>query len=116
MRAWTSSIREYDIRVGRHWRSLRTRPTFSPWEIVEQTRVSAYRYDCLLSENVVTIELFDASANNVIVECIARNTPIVVNRHPAVVAQHQVTAGASRKIRQRHRIGAQRGHHLRRGA
>jgi hypothetical protein len=47
--------------------------------------VTAYRYDCLLAENVVAIELFDASANNVVVECIARNTPIIVNRHPAVV-------------------------------
>jgi hypothetical protein len=35
--------------------------------------------------SVVLTELFDASANNVIVECIARGTPIIVNRHPAVV-------------------------------
>ena len=47
--------------------------------------MTAYRYDCLLAENVVAIELFDSSANNVLVECIARNTPIIVNRHPAVV-------------------------------
>jgi hypothetical protein len=29
--------------------------------------------------------LFDSSANNVVVECIARNAPIIVNRHPAVM-------------------------------
>ena len=34
--------------------------------------------------NVVFLELLDASANNAVVECIVRNTPVVVNRHPAV--------------------------------
>lgn len=42
-------------------------------------------YDRLLSENVMFLELFDASANNAVVEAIVRATPIVVNRHPAVV-------------------------------
>lgn len=39
-------------------------------------------YDVLLSENIVFVELLSAVANNTVVECIARNTPIVVNRHP----------------------------------
>jgi hypothetical protein len=42
-------------------------------------------YDKLLSENIVFVELFDAAANNAIVECIARNTPILVNKIPGVV-------------------------------
>ena len=42
-------------------------------------------YDYLLSRNIVFIDLYDSSANNVIVECIARNTPLAVNRHPAVI-------------------------------
>ena len=41
-------------------------------------------YDRLFTENVIFLELFDASANNTIVEAIVRETPIVVNRHPAV--------------------------------
>lgn len=41
-------------------------------------------YDQLLTENVVFINLYDASAVNTIVECIVRNTPICVNRLPAV--------------------------------
>lgn len=41
-------------------------------------------YDRLLSENVMFLELFDASANNAVVEAIVRETPLVVNRHPAV--------------------------------
>ena len=42
-------------------------------------------YDDLLSENVVFLNLVDASAVNTVVECIMRNTPIVVNRLPALV-------------------------------
>ena len=42
-------------------------------------------YDTLLSKNIVFINLFDASANNTIVECIIRNTPIIVNKLPAIV-------------------------------
>lgn len=40
-------------------------------------------YDDLLRRNLVFIDLYDAGANNVIVECIARSTPILVNRLPA---------------------------------
>ena len=36
-------------------------------------------YDRLLSENIVFLDLLDSSANNAIIECIARNTPILVN-------------------------------------
>lgn len=42
-------------------------------------------YDKLLSQNIVFIELFDAAANNTIVECLARNTPLLVNKLPGVV-------------------------------
>jgi len=42
-------------------------------------------YDALLAENIVFVELYDASANNTVVECIARATPILINRLPAVV-------------------------------
>jgi hypothetical protein len=42
-------------------------------------------YDILLSKNIVFIDLFDASANNTILECIVRNTPIIINKLPAIV-------------------------------
>ena len=42
-------------------------------------------YDWLLSRSVVCMEVLDAAANNVTIECLARNTPLIVNRHPAVV-------------------------------
>ena len=48
-------------------------------------KLSNTDYDDLLTENLVFINLVDASAVNTIIECIVRNTPIIVNNHPAVV-------------------------------
>jgi len=42
-------------------------------------------YDTLLTRNIVFIYLVDASAVNTVIECMIRNTPIIINRHPAVV-------------------------------
>ena len=47
--------------------------------------LSNQEYDTLLSENIVFINLVDASTVNTVLECIVRNTPIIVNKHPAVV-------------------------------
>jgi hypothetical protein len=43
------------------------------------------KYDEILSKYVVFIKLFDASAVNTLIECIVRNTPIIINKLPAVV-------------------------------
>jgi len=51
-------------------------------EILDQ--VSNHDYDQLLTQNVVFLNLVDASAVNTIIECIVRRTPIVINRLPAV--------------------------------
>lgn len=51
-------------------------------KILEHTPNSTY--DKLLSENVVFLNLIDASACNTVVECIVRNTPLIVNRLPAL--------------------------------
>lgn len=66
----------------RHWAEQGTRRTFPG--VQDIPTVSNAEYDALLSSSVVLTEVMDSSANNVIVECIARCTPIVVNRHPAV--------------------------------
>jgi hypothetical protein len=42
-------------------------------------------YDSYLSKNIVLIDLFDAAANTAIVECIIRNTPILVNKVGGVI-------------------------------
>ena len=59
-------------RLGRH----------NTGQVLELAAVSNLEYDHLLSENVVFVELFAAAANNTVIECIARNTPIVINRLP----------------------------------
>jgi hypothetical protein len=47
-------------------------------------RLSNDDYDELLSANVVFLDLVDAAAVNTVVECVVRNTPILVNRLPAL--------------------------------
>lgn len=42
-------------------------------------------YDVLLSNNIVMLHLYDAIANNAIIECMARGTPVLVNPLPCVV-------------------------------
>jgi hypothetical protein len=42
-------------------------------------------YDKLLTENIIFVNLVDASAVNTVIECIVRNTPIIINKHPAIV-------------------------------
>lgn len=44
-----------------------------------------HQYDLLLSENIIFLNLVDASAVNTIIECIVRNTPIIINRIDPVV-------------------------------
>jgi hypothetical protein len=46
-------------------------------------QISNEEYDRVLSENVVFVSLYDCSACNLIIECIVRHTPILVNRLPA---------------------------------
>src|SRR5690606_4884423 len=60
-----------------------TRPDIG--EVTMLSRLADTAYDRLLAESIVFMELVDASANNAIIESIVRETPVVVNRHPAVV-------------------------------
>ena len=50
--------------------------------VTQIPHLDADAYDRLLSENVVFLELLQATANNTVIECIARATPVVVNRLP----------------------------------
>ena len=64
-------------------KALQLEPDYSSVELVSY--VSNNAYDQLLSENIVYIELYDTCANNAVIECIVRNTPILVNPLPGVV-------------------------------
>lgn len=73
------------------------------------TRRSNAEYDDLLSKTVVFLDLIDASAVTTVVECLARCTPLVVNRLPALEEYlgddyplfFETLDEASRKIRDR---------------
>jgi hypothetical protein len=65
-------------------------PTLSKLEYpnmkdIERIYVDNEQYDQILSENICIIYLYDSSASNTVIECIARNTPLLVNKLPAVV-------------------------------
>lgn len=42
------------------------------------------QYEKLFINNIVFLDLVDSSANNTVIECIVRNTPILINRLPAL--------------------------------
>lgn len=42
-------------------------------------------YDDFLTRNIVFVDLYASSANNAIIECMARGTPILVNPLPAII-------------------------------
>jgi hypothetical protein len=42
-------------------------------------------YDKLLAENIVFLHLYDSSANNTVIECIVRSTPLLINPLESVV-------------------------------
>jgi hypothetical protein len=42
-------------------------------------------YDKLLENNIVCLDLYNSSANNTVLECIIRNTPIIINKTPGVL-------------------------------
>jgi hypothetical protein len=48
-------------------------------------RIDNEAYDQLLQDSVLFLDLYDAPANTVIVECMSRNTPILINKLPGVV-------------------------------
>ena len=51
---------------------------------IELSHLPNDAYDQLLSENIMFVYLYDANANNAVIECLARATPLLVNRLPAV--------------------------------
>ena len=48
-------------------------------------RIPNDEYDKLLHKNICFISLFDANVNNVVIECMVRKTPLLVNRLPSIV-------------------------------
>lgn len=72
----------YERRVAAFWGRNRDRREYPDVAVLPRQNDEAY--DRLLASSVICSEVFATSANNLVVECIVRNTPIVINRHPAV--------------------------------
>lgn len=56
---------------------------FKDIELIE--KLSNQEYDHILTNNIVFLNLVDASAVNTVIECIIRHTPIIINKHPAII-------------------------------
>jgi hypothetical protein len=82
-RLWTSKewVQIFDERVRKYYAGVRTE--YGGYH--DKIFIPASQYDRLLERNVVVMEVFDASASNGVLDCMVRNTPIVINRNPAVV-------------------------------
>jgi hypothetical protein len=60
-------------------------PTDSLGSVIDIKHMPNEEYDVLLSKNIAFLDMYDSSANNAIIECMARGTPILVNPLPSVV-------------------------------
>lgn len=76
----TMHVRNYDRLCREHYGT-----EDSPLVATEWGRIGNADYDRELATSVVLTDLVAASANNVLVECLARATPLIVNRIPPVV-------------------------------
>jgi len=81
----------YDLQASEFTKQLLVHESFI-WNSIVQNdsvtqlgRVTDDEYDSLLEDSVVFLNLFDAPANTTVVECIVRNTPLLINRLPGVI-------------------------------
>jgi hypothetical protein len=58
---------------------------YSRYNVNYMEFVNNMKYDELLSCNIVFLYLYDTSANNIVIECIMRHTPILVNKIGGIV-------------------------------
>lgn len=59
-------------------------PPLDAWDVTLRPRLDPEAYDDLLTRSVVFLHLHAAVANNAIIECIVRRTPVLVNPLPSV--------------------------------
>lgn len=78
--AMKKSAMEHNIRGDHHEDVVRK------WSSVKIEKfLSNEDYDNMVSSSVILCNMYDASANNAVIEAIARESPIIVNKLPAVV-------------------------------
>jgi hypothetical protein len=81
----------YDLKAPGFAKQLLVHEGFK-WESIVQNesvtqlgRITDDEYDSLLEESVFFLNLYDAPANTTVIECLVRNTPLLINRLPGVV-------------------------------
>lgn len=78
-----SWLKEYDNKVRNYWETKieerKVRNSVGKTNFVLPTK-----YDEILNSGIVLAEYFEVSASNVVLECICHNTPLIVNRKPAI--------------------------------
>jgi len=72
---WTKNLLSY---AERRYYDLLAKPSVDVIDFVDNDA-----YDKLLAENLIFIDFYDTCANNAVIECMARRTPLIVCRHPA---------------------------------
>jgi hypothetical protein len=82
IRAAESAAQRAERRLIKYWAERGDRSEVG--RVQQVTRVSDIQYDRLLASSVVFLEFFDISASTTVVDCIVRNTPLLVNRLPAL--------------------------------
>jgi len=65
-------------------RAAANAPPLDQWDATILARLPNQEYDGVLSGSLVFLDLYDSVANNAIIECIVRHTPILVNPLPSV--------------------------------
>lgn len=98
-RLWSNMdwLQSYDHKVLKHWENhfaasisfgsseyYNTRYNYRSAEDHSCEFVLPSKYDEILMNQVVIVDYFECSASNVILECISYNTPVVINRLPAI--------------------------------
>jgi hypothetical protein len=58
--------------------------TLNKYPVNHEYCLSHIDYDILLSKNIAFLDMWDSSANNTIIECLMRGTPLICCKHPAV--------------------------------
>lgn len=85
---WLTGTKNFDkvkTLLNKEIEYLNINPNDLSKEVIMKYTSTFEEYDSLLANNLVFVDLFDASANNTVLECIVRNTPIIINKLDAVV-------------------------------
>lgn len=64
-------------------KALELKPFYKSVQVIPH--LTNDEYDELLSQNIVYLEMYDSCSNNILSECLVRNTPLLVNPLPAVI-------------------------------